>query len=414
MKKTIRFSKAFLPMVILSSVLIASGVFGLATKGINLGIDFQAGYIAQVKIAPTALAIKYTGAQSVTIELSSRGIDLVMTGVGSDNTTYSYSYVDYPTLGAFAAAVRTIDGIELMIDAPESTPLQALFADSVSLSRLSSSKVYRLHFLPENAPAVSTDDIRAALVSTPDAAVQVVGDPADRTFQIRLKDDGSDPAASENLRLGMISNLVSVFGESNIAVVSSDFVGARFSESLATQVVLLVAATLLLIWIYATIRFGWDFALGAVIAISHDALIIVAFIVWTRMQFNSTTIAAILTIIGYSINDTIVVFDRIRENVKLHPELTITQNLDLSQTEILGRTIITTVTTMLAVSSLFFFTTGDMKDFALALLVGMTSGVYSTIYIASAFISFISRFRKDKGIRKEKPTLVLSKSGEVV
>ena len=108
------------------------------------------------------------------------------------------------------------------------------------------------------------------------------------------------------------------------------------------------------------------------------------------MEFNSTTIAAILTIVGYSINDTVVVFDRIRENIRLNPKLSLVNVLDLAQTEVLSRTIITTVTTMLAAVSLYVFTSGSMKDFALALLVGMTSGVYSTIYIAGACITFFS------------------------
>ena len=128
----------------------------------------------------------------------------------------------------------------------------------------------------------------------------------------------------------------------------------------------------------------------------------VAFVVWSRMSFNSTTIAAILTILGYSINDTIVVFDRIRENMRLYPNMKMTDVLNFAQTEILGRTIVTTTVTMVSVLSLFIFTTGDMKDFALALLVGMTSGVYSTIYIASAFVDLVASRRKDGGMLVEK------------
>ena len=143
----------------------------------------------------------------------------------------------------------------------------------------------------------------------------------------------------------------------------------------------------MLIWLYATIRFKWDFALGAVIAIFHDALIMLVFIIWTQMEFTSLTLAALLTIIGYSINDTIVVFDRVRENIKSVKCKTMVEMLDLSQTENFGRTVITTITTMLAVASLYIFASGSIKDFALALLVGMVSGVYSTIFIAGAFVS---------------------------
>ena len=138
-----------------------------------------------------------------------------------------------------------------------------------------------------------------------------------------------------------------------IAVIKTDFIGSQFSSSLVLQSIILVAATLLLIWLYSTIRFRWDFALGAVLAITHDALIMIAFIAWTDLEMNSTMIAAILTIIGYSINDTIVVLDRVRENMKTVKVTKFTELLNLSQTEILGRTVITTVTTLLAVFALY-------------------------------------------------------------
>jgi preprotein translocase subunit SecF len=111
----------------------------------------------------------------------------------------------------------------------------------------------------------------------------------------------------------------------------------------------------------------------------------VMFVTWTRLEFNTSTIAAILTILGYSINDTIVIFDRIRENTKLYPDMEYSKLMDFSNTEMLGRTIITSLTTMLCVVTLFIFTRGVMQDFALVLIVGMISGTYSTIYIATAF-----------------------------
>jgi preprotein translocase subunit SecF len=118
------------------------------------------------------------------------------------------------------------------------------------------------------------------------------------------------------------------------------------------------------------------------------------------MEFNTTTIAAILTILGYSINDTIVIFDRIRETRRIYPEDPFETVLNRSLTETLSRTIITTATTMLAVAFLFIFTTGSMKDFALALLVGMTSGVYSTVFIASGFVYLWDIQAKKRGQKK--------------
>jgi preprotein translocase subunit SecF len=201
----------------------------------------------------------------------------------------------------------------------------------------------------------------------------------------------------------VIAALETAFGDDSVAVTRSDYVGSRFSKQLQNQAGLLLFATLILILIYASIRFKIEYAIGAVAAIAHDALIMVTFICLTNMEFNTTTIAALLTILGYSINDTIVVFDRIRETLRVYPDDTFENILNRSISETLGRTVITTVTTMLAVLSLFIFTTGSMKDFALALLVGMVSGVYSTIFIASSFVYLwrrkSSRPRPSAGMR---------------
>ena len=132
----------------------------------------------------------------------------------------------------------------------------------------------------------------------------------------------------------------------------------------------------------------------------------VAFVVWTRMEFNTTTIAAILTILGYSINDTVVVFDRMKETRRIYPDDTFVNVMNRAISETLSRTIITTLTTMLAVVSLYVFTTGSMKDFALALLVGMISGVYSTIFIASGLVYFWDQQAK----KREKKKLVPAKA----
>jgi preprotein translocase subunit SecF len=127
------------------------------------------------------------------------------------------------------------------------------------------------------------------------------------------------------------------------------------------------------------------------------------------MEFNTTTIAAILTILGYSTNNTIVVFDRIRESIRIFPDESYVSVLNISLTATLNRTIITTLSTMLAVVSLFIFTTGSMRDFALALLVGMTSGVYTTTFIVSAFVYFW----ETQKVKREKKKLRTSTAPQV-
>ncbi len=157
---------------------------------------------------------------------------------------------------------------------------------------------------------------------------------------------------------------------------------------------------MLLILIYLVIRFKIQYAIGGVIAILHDLLVIIAYLVWARMEFNTTSIAAILTILGYSINNTIILFDRVRENIRVYPDNTFTDIMNISLTGILGRSIITTLTTMLAVLMLFIFTTGAMKDFALVLLIGMTSGTYTSLFIASGFVNFWETRKKAEAKKK--------------
>ena len=378
MKKTIKFSKLFAVMVVLSSALIISGIVGFFTKGINFGIDFQAGFIEKVRFAPTAFILTYDGEKNIQVAQSSQGIDITVISVDTENKVVSFKYTEYPTVGQFIEAIQQqIDGVKVKALAKTDTALQSVFITSET-SRLTT-EPFRAHYIPEQIQPIDADEVRHALASIPSVSVQQVGESRDRVFQIRLPDNGTYTNA-----------LVAAYEADNFAVLSTDFVGSRFSGSLARQAVLLVIGALFLIFIYALVRFRWTFALGAVLALVHDVLIMITFIVWTQMEFNSTTIAAILTIVGYSINDTVVVFDRIRENIRLNPKLALVDVLDLAQTEVLSRTIITTVTTMLAAVSLYIFTSGSMKDFALALLVGMISGVYSTIYIAGACITFFS------------------------
>jgi len=162
------------------------------------------------------------------------------------------------------------------------------------------------------------------------------------------------------------------------------------------QVIWLISGTLILILIYIVIRFRPQFAVGAVIGIVNTSFIVVAFIVWSRMEFNVPTIAAILTVMGYSVNDTIVVFDRIRENLTKFPDDDFEMLLNRATTETLSRTFITMATTLLAVLSLFIFTVGSMKDFALAVIVGLIAGPFSTIFIANGAVLFWEKKIKRK------------------
>ena len=394
MKKMIRFSKAFVPCVLLSMVLVLAGAAGLFTKKINFGIDFQAGFIETVRIAPTAAELSYTGPKTVVFSQSGSDITITATAVDGQNKAYSFQFADNPTLRDLKDGLSEVEGLTVKLAVSDDTILlNRLFAGFDSSSRLSE-EGFKLHYVNVAEKPVTADQIRRALSAVPSASVQQVGDPADSAFQVGLTDDGSYENANAELKSMITSALKNAYGADNVVVMGTDFVGSRFSASLARQSVLLVVGALFLIFIYAMFRFQWNFSLAAILSLIHDTLIMLAFIVWTQMEFSSTTIAAILTIIGYSINDTIVIFDRIREKIEIEPKLECTDIMDMALTEIFSRTVITTVTTMLAAVSLFVFATGAMRDFAAALLVGLVSGTYSSIFIACAFVAWTSKGKR--------------------
>jgi len=171
-------------------------------------------------------------------------------------------------------------------------------------------------------------------------------------------------------------------------VVKQDSVGPQVGRELQKKGLLAVGISLLGMIIYISWRFEFAFAVGAVVALLHDVLVCIGVYCLLGRQLSMTTIAAVLTIIGYSVNDTIVIFDRIREDMKLYRGRSFKDIANLSVNQTLGRTILTSMTSMLTVVALLVFGGGAIFDFALALFIGMVSGVYSTVYVATPVVMF--------------------------
>ncbi|MCL2720253.1 MAG: protein translocase subunit SecF [Treponema sp.] len=391
MKKILRFSKFFIPAAIISIILVAFGVFGyIFNDGFALGVDFQAGLIQEIKIAPTAFSLRWNGTETASVSYNSSNVFINISGLGVDIRSHQFSYSEYNTIGSLANAMRQqLEDLEVTVNANQGINSQYLIFNTLSNPSLDSENAYVIHYLEPNAAAIDISEVRNAMAGfSHGVAVQNVGSSADRHFMIRVEDKDEGRVSSAEIVQILDNYFSTYFGKGCIAVIRSDYVGSRFSRDLTDQAGILISLTLLLVLIYSTIRFKLQYAVGAVIAIMYDVIIIVAFMVWTRMEFTTLSIAAILTILGYSTNNTIIFFDRVRENLRVYPDHSFIDILNISLTGILGRTIITTATTMLAVLALFVFTSGSMKDFALALLVGMTSGVFTTLFIVSGFVNF--------------------------
>ena len=258
-----------------------------------------------------------------------------------------------------------------------------LFLNSIASNILSSDALY---IYPAGTSDITTDDIRSALASKAGIDVKQLGEGADASYQIRV---GLSADESQNDILeGVNESLYNYFGKEKVAVIKTDFIGSSSSRSIVIKSIIMLVLTIVLIWGYAAIRFHWDFALGSIVALLHDSMIMMTFIIWTQMEFSATVLAAILTIIGYSINATVVILDRVRYNMKYMEDVKCFNDiLNQSLSDTLVRSILTTFTTLIAVVSLFIFTDGSIKDFSLALIVGLISGAYSSIFISSGFIS---------------------------
>lgn len=381
MKKTINFKKGFIPCTIISAIIILFGIVGLFVKGINFGLDFKPGLIEEVRVANPVAEITYGGAAKIALDLSAGQMDLVITGTGSNNETKSFNFAVLKTADELAAEVNKIDGVNMIVK-NGSYDTTKLFLNSAVSTVLSSEKLF---VYPTGTSEITTDDIRAALDGE-NVAIKQLGSGEDASYQIRMGVNEDD--AQSDLQSVVNEKLYEKFGKEKVAIIKTDFIGSGMSKSTTKKSIAMFVCVIVLIWAYAAMRFHWDFALGSVIALLHDVMIMLTFIIWTGMEFSVTTLAAILTIVGYSINATVVILDRIRYNLKMMPEAKkFNDILNKSLSDTFTRSVLTTVTTLFAVVSLFVFTTGSIKDFSLALIVGLLSGVYSSIFISNAFIS---------------------------
>ena len=163
-------------------------------------------------------------------------------------------------------------------------------------------------------------------------------------------------------------------------------VGPKVSAELLKSGVIAISVALILMLIYIWIRFEWQFSLGAILALFHDVIVTLGLFSLFGLEINLSIIAAILTIVGYSMNDTVVIFDRVRENLRKYSDIKIYELTNISINETLSRTLITSITTLLALLSIFFFGGEILKGFSLAMIFGVVFGTYSSIYIANTIL----------------------------
>jgi len=281
-------------------------------------------------------------------------------------------YLSGAVIGAGIISLILAGGPLLSIDFKGGTLLAVHFADPVDVNDIRS--------------AMSVVSIDGQQFDFSKAEIKLFGNKQDISVRIPHMDE--EP---ENFAQRIISHLRQSFPD-EVPEVESDFilsiekVGPKIGSELSNKAVLAIISSLGLILLYISIRFEFNFALGAIAALAHDVFVTLGIFSIMGYEISLPIIAAFLTIVGYSLNDTIVIFDRIRENVKSMKRLTYTQVVDHSINDSLSRTIITSVTTFIVVLVLWLFGGEVIKLFAFAMMVGVIVGTYSSIFVACPFV----------------------------
>ncbi len=371
--------------------LICFFVFG----GFNTGIDFGSGFSERVQIAPLGLYVRYNGSDSATLSVNS-GVLTLQYRSSSGVQTFSYQADSYKTVKELAAKMKS-DGLEVKVQ-NEELLVENLVSGFGFPATLTDSWT-RLNFATPTRD-VNIEDIRASLAGLGNANIQTLGNANAGYFQVRV--NVADGETQDEVENRVNDALSAAFGEENVVVMQSDFVGPKFSSSLLKSSCYAILLAILLILLYISLRFRLAYAISSIIALFHDVLMMLSLIVIFRLEVSATTIAAILTIIGYSLNNTIVIFDRVRENIAENPKESVDNLINLSVRQSLTRTIITSLTTLCAIVPLAIFATGDIKLFAINLTWGIVVGAYSSNFIASGLLSLFNRVSPINKIKEKK------------
>ena len=212
-----------------------------------------------------------------------------------------------------------------------------------------------------------------------DVSVKNFGNKTDYIVKFE-KQSSNDSKFINNIKTKLSSSI------GNVDFRRVENVGPKVSAELLKSGIIAIGLSLAAMLLYIWIRFEWQFSLGAIIAIFHDVIITMGIFSLFSLEINLSIVAAVLTIVGYSMNDTVVIFDRVRENLKKYVDIKIFELTNISINETLSRTIITSMTTLLALFSIYFFGGEILKGFSLAMILGVIFGTYSSIYIANPIL----------------------------
>lgn len=248
--------------------------------------------------------------------------------------------------------------------------------------------------------ATTIDKIRSSLkaINLENSIIQQVGVQGENEYLLRTELSTSD---LKGIQDQIADSIAAVYGKNSFDMRKIEMVGPKAGKDLRQKGLLAICLAFLGMLLYITWRYEFRYALGGILALVHDVIVSVAIFTLFQREFTLTVIAALLTIIGFSINDTVVVFDRIRENVRKSPKQNLGEVINASINQTLSRTILTSLTVFIVVVALYFFGGTVINDFAFVMIIGVIFGTYSSIFIASPLVLVWEKYLPSKRIRKK-------------
>ena len=370
----IDFLKLRLSALGFSGLLVAASIAMFTIIGLNLGIDFRGGILIEAR--NTEGPAEIGGLRS---DLDDLGLgDISLQSFGSE-TDILVRVQRQDGDEKASIAMFTIIGLNLGID----------FRGGILIEARNTEGPAEIGGLRSDLDDLGLGDI----------SLQSFGSETDILVRVQRQD------GDEKAQIAAIELITKTLG-ADYDVRRTEFVGPTVGAELAEKGILAVICSLAAIMVYIWFRFEWQFSIAAILALAHDVLTTIGLFALTSFEFNLATVAAILTIAGYSINDTVVVFDRVRENLRRYKSYEQPAILNMSLNETLSRTVMTSVTTMLALLAIVLFGGAVLRDFALAMMWGVLIGTYSSIFVAVGMLAFFDLKKnldedEDPGVMRE-------------
>ncbi len=370
-EKSIDFmSQRFVAMVV-SIVLLLGSVISLGINGLQFGLDFTGG----LQIEP-----QYSEA----VDLEDARLKLSEIGLKEATVVYFGSERDLK--------IATQQNREELIQAQLSYLTDGLSADSIDVSRLAANVDSRL----PNGGLKLDLVVQESVIPVLDGVLQSL-ELSD--YELTSWDSGELSVFSDDdlqvFTEKLLRESLSAISSSSVIIKRTEFVGPQVGGELRDQGGIGMLFALAVVMVYVALRFQFKFSVAAVAALAHDVIIVLGFFSFFKLDFDLTVLAAVLAVIGYSLNDTIVVSDRIRENFRKIRKKEAVEVVNISLTQTLGRTLVTSLTTMLVLLALFFVGGELIHAFSIALMIGVFIGTYSSIYVAANILLFMNITKED-------------------